>query len=196
MIFFLIAPSCAGKDLIMKMLLQDEDLDLRMLGMFTTRPMRNGEKQGEPYHFGTMDDMVYLKEQDRIIESRSYTTNKGIWHYGTMLPEDFDPKKDYIYTATIESYHKIFQFFKGYNWKHCCEVQLYPIYIQVSEKTRLQRAIDQRPDLIEACRRFIADATDFSEENVASIPCMKTFENEKELPVKQIKDYILSKKGR
>ena len=58
-----------------------------------------------------------------------------------------------------------------------------PIYIEVDDGERLQRALDRErsqdtPQYAEMCRRFLADSADFSEENVARAGIRKRFYNQ------------------
>ena len=49
--FCIMGKSASGKDTIFKRLVQDESLCLKTIVSYTTRPMREGEKDGEEYHF-------------------------------------------------------------------------------------------------------------------------------------------------
>ena len=75
--------SATGKDTIYKKLLSREDIDLKKVVMYTTRPIRKGEKEGVEYHFVDEDKLNKLKKQGKIIEHRSYDTIHGKWHYFT-----------------------------------------------------------------------------------------------------------------
>ena len=59
---------------------------------------------------------------------------------------------------------------------------LVPIYIEVEDGERLQRALNREkeqavPKYEEMCRRFLADAKDFSEENLQNAEISKRFIN-------------------
>ena len=54
-IFYLTGKSCAGKDSIYNILIKDEELGLRPIIRYTTRPIRDGEVDGVTYHFVYMD---------------------------------------------------------------------------------------------------------------------------------------------
>lgn len=58
-----------------------------------------------------------------------------------------------------------------------------PIYIQVEDGERLQRALirekqQENPRYAEMCRRFLADQEDFSEENILVAGIRIRFEND------------------
>ena len=58
-----------------------------------------------------------------------------------------------------------------------------PIYIEVDDGVRLQRALDReraqdKPKYKEMCRRYLADSDDFSEENILASGIYRRFEND------------------
>ena len=58
-----------------------------------------------------------------------------------------------------------------------------PLYIEVDDGLRLERALNRErkqaaPKYEEMCRRFLADAKDFSEENLAAAGITKRYEND------------------
>ena len=71
-IFYIMGKSSSGKDTIYSRIMQDKELHLNKIILYTTRPMREGEESGREYHF--VDEKVFQKfrEQGRIIESRTY----------------------------------------------------------------------------------------------------------------------------
>ena len=99
-----------------------------------------------------------------------------------------DTRKSYLGIGTLESYTQL----KDYYGKE--EVE--PIYIEVEDGERLKRAIareeqQQPPKYEEMCRRFLADARDFSEEKLQEAGITKRFYNtELESCIKEIKNYI------
>ena len=71
-----------------------------------------------------------------------------------------------------------------------------PLYIEVEDGERLQRALDreraqEEPRYAELCRRFLADSEDFSEEKIQEAGIQKRFYNRdlKEC-IKEINSYI------
>ena len=50
-IICLMGKSSTGKDTIYKRLLEDQELHLKKLIPYTTRPIREGEQEGIEYHF-------------------------------------------------------------------------------------------------------------------------------------------------
>lgn len=193
-IFYIMGKSSTGKDTIFKRLQKQKCLGLNTIVSYTTRPIRAGEKDGETYHFINEKILTRLEQEGRIIEKRSYDTVHGTWHYLTVLDEQIDLKhQDYMMIGTIESYVKIRDFFgKKY---------LVPIYIEVEDGARLSRALNRErrqksPKYTEMCRRFLADAEDFSEERIAQAGITKRFQNvDFKKCLKEIVDYICERKG-
>ena len=93
--------------------------------------------------------------------------------------------------GTLESYNKMKEYFKK---------ELIPIYIEVEDGIRLERAIQREkkqkePKYTELCRRFIADSKDFSEENIKKSKIEKRFQNiELDKCVDEIIEYLNSQK--
>ena len=131
-----------------------------------------------------------MEAAGKVIERRSYHTVHGIWHYFTVCDEQIDlEKNDYVVIGTLESYMASKEYFG--------EGVLVPIYIEVDDGVRLQRALDReraqdKPKYREMCRRYIADSDDFSEENIAAAGITKRFENDMfEKCLTEITNYIL-----
>lgn len=175
-IAFLMGKSSSGKDHIFKAVVEDESLCLNTITMYTTRPMRTGEADGVEYYFVDDKTACELENSDKIIEMRKYQTVYGEWKYFTaddgqiVLGEG----KRYIVIGTLEAYNKFVQ----YLGKEC----MLPIYIEVDDGIRLQRAIKREqkqevPHYEEMCRRFLADSVDFSEENIKNAGIDKRFYN-------------------
>ena len=175
-IFYLMGKSSTGKDSFYKQLISDETLGLKKIVMYTTRPIRAQERNGEEYYFVNDEKLVRLEAEGKVIERRSYNTVHGVWHYFTVCDEQIDLEKDnYIVIGTLESYIACKKYFG--------EKVLVPMYIEVDDGVRLQRALDRervqdKPKYKEMCRRYLADSDDFSEENVAAAGIEKRFEND------------------
>ena len=66
-IIFLMGNSATGKDHIYEQLAHDEQLHLKRITMYTTRPMRAGEAEGVEYHFENDDEAARLDKEGKII---------------------------------------------------------------------------------------------------------------------------------
>lgn len=67
LIFCILGKSSTGKDSIFRELISDEDLNLRKIVTYTTRPMREGEKNGREYFFVSKEVMDVYQNEGKII---------------------------------------------------------------------------------------------------------------------------------
>ncbi len=163
-IFYLIGKSAVGKDTILEHLLAEDELSLKPIVQYTTRPIRDGEEEGREYHFITNERAEELEAEGKIIEMRAYNTIYGIWKY--MLVDDGQvalETSNYSAVGTVASYVLVRNYYGS--------EKVIPIYIDLETGERLQRALNRernhdRPKYTELCRRFLADEEDFSNEHL------------------------------
>lgn len=191
-IFYIMGKSASGKDKIYSELLANEELGLKELVLYTTRPIRHGEEHGKQYYFVGEDRLNQLRNEGKIIEERAYQTVHGIWTYFTADEGQIDLEQlDYIGIGTLESYGKMRQYFGSQ--------KIVPIYIEVEDGIRLERALirekkQEQPKYKEMCRRFLADCEDFSEEHIAAEQIEHRFFNNGAFEdcLKEVEDFIKS----
>lgn len=175
-IFYIMGKSASGKDRIYSILSKEESLGLKRLVLYTTRPIRAGEVNGREYYFTDENKLEEFRKTNRLIESRAYNTVHGVWTYFTADDGQINPQgADYLGIGTLESYEKMKEYYG--------EETVCPIYIQVEDGERLQRALfrerqQENPRYAELCRRFLADQEDFSEENILAAGIRFRFEND------------------
>ena len=187
-IYYVMGKSSSGKDTIYKMLLKEHPR-FRTVVPYTTRPIREGERDGVEYFFVDTERLHEMQEEEKIIEIRSYNTKCGIWTYFTADDGQIDlDKYDYLMIGTLVSYRALREYFG--------EEKLVPVYIEGEDGLRLSRAIERErrqtdPKYAELCRRFLADEDDFSEKNIQAAGITRRFMNiESEKCVSEIKKYI------
>lgn len=174
-IFYIMGKSAAGKDHIYSLLAENEELHLKKMILYTTRPIREGEENGREYFFTGEETRNRFREEGRLIEERSYNTIHGIWTYYTADDGQVNLEKyDYIGIGTLESFVKLKEYYG--------EDMVIPIYIEVEDGERLSRALfrerqQSSPKYSEMCRRFLADAEDFSEQKIQEAGIIRRFEN-------------------
>ena len=185
--------SASGKDNIYRRLLEEKDLDLHELVLYTTRPKRQEEVDGREYFFVDDQKFQQLQAQGKIIESRSYHTIYGIWTYFTADEGQIRLEQyNYIAIGTLESYEKMLEYFGSDVMR--------PIYVEVEDGERLMRALkreqrEAKPKYDEMCRRFLADCEDFSEEKIAHAGIERRFENaDFENCIEKIQKYVKDEK--
>lgn len=187
---YLMGKSSTGKDTVYKQLLRKESLGLKKIVPYTTRPIRNGEKQGREYFFTDDNGFSELDAQGKVIEARAYHTYHGVWRYFTVDDGNIDlVNNDYIIIGTLESFVKTAEYFG--------RDKVVPVLLEVDDGIRLQRALDrercqENPKYQELCRRYLADEDDFSEEKLEAAGVTLKFSNENlEKCLSEIEAYLL-----
>ena len=174
-IYYMMGKSSSGKDTLYKEVRQ-RCPELKTVTLYTTRPIREGEKDGVEYFFVTDSVLKEYEEKNRVIELRSYPTMYGEWKYATVDDGQVNLKEsDYLIIGTLESYEKLRAYYG--------EENLVPVYIEVEDGERLNRALlreraQTNPKYDEMCRRFLADQKDFSEEKIQAAGITRRFQNE------------------
>lgn len=187
---YLMGKSSTGKDTVYKQLLKNSSLKLKKIVPYTTRPIRAGETEGEEYFFTDENGFENLKAQGKVIEDRAYHTYHGLWRYFTVDDGNIDlENNNYIIIGTLESYLKTREYFG--------REKVFPVLLEVDDGVRLQRALDrersqENPKYEELCRRYLADAEDFSEDKINQADITLKFSNENlEKCLSEIEKYLL-----
>lgn len=135
-----------------------------------------------------------MQEQGRIIELRVYHTCYGDWKYFTAADDRIDLEHyDYLIIGTPESFLKTREYFGT--------GRVLPIYIELDDGVRLQRALDREkiqdhPKYEEMCRRYLADAADFSDERLEELDLEQRFCNDNlDTCIEAIKAWIREKQS-
>lgn len=188
-IVYLMGKSSSGKDTIYKRLLGKSEFLFYTAVLYTTRPIRAGEKNGVEYYFTDEAGFRKLQQEGKVIEDRTYHTVQGVWRYFTVVEDNiFQDQKNYLMIGTLESYEKVCAYFG--------REKMIPVFIDLDDGERLQRALDRErmqevPQYEEMCRRFLADMQDFSEEKIAQAGIEKRFLNDDlERCLSEISEYI------
>ena len=146
----IIGKTASGKDSIVKKLVNDYKY-IKLI-TYCTRPMRNGEVNGETYHFVNTDDFMQKMKSGFFAEWKAYTTTEGVWYYGTAM-EDLEKADDKtVVILTPDGYRDI----KG---KVDCKVV--SIYLYANNSTIKKRLMARGDDQKEAERRVPHDNEDF-----------------------------------
>lgn len=184
----LMGKSSSGKDTIYKCL-RKELPEILPVVLYTTRPMREGEQDGLEYHFVSEEAYQSIHQSGRIMEERAYHTVYGIWRYFTVWDDEKNlDEASYIMIGTPEAYEKIVEYLG--------REQVVPVFIDLDDGVRLQRALDREkaqdhPKYLEMCRRFLADAEDFSQDKIKALGIERVFHNDNlDQCLTEIKEYI------
>jgi len=177
-IYCIMGKSSSGKDTIFKLLLEREDIRLKTIVSYTTRPIRSHEKPGEEYNFVSIEEKDKLLASGKVVEIREYNTVHGPWFYFTVDDGGVDlDNNDYLIIGTVQSFVKIRDYFG--------KDKVCPIYIEVDDGIRLSRALEreraqENPKYEEMCRRFLADQLDFSKEKLEEAEIENIFNNDED----------------
>ena len=193
-IICLMGKSSSGKDTIFRELLQEGTLGLKTIVPYTTRPIRTGERDGVDYHYTDEAGFQKLLQEGKIIEERAYNTVHGLWRYFTVADDSIQLDiNSYCMIGTLEAYVNIKKYFGA--------DKVLPIYIEIDDGERLQRALSRErsqtePKYEEMCRRFLADCKDFSEDKIQEAGIAQRFQNESlDICLENIVQYIHDNNG-
>lgn len=174
-IFVLMGKSAAGKDTLFQTIMGETNLPLKTVVPYTTRPMRENEREGREYHFCTEEELSAMKRQGRVIECRRYDTVFGPWYYFTADDGQIDLRtSSYLVIGTPDSCASFADYFGP--------GVIVPLYVAVDDGVRLERALQRereqkKPRYAEMCRRFLADEKDFSPERLESLGITSFYDN-------------------
>lgn len=172
-IIVLMGKAGSGKDTLMQAILQASP-DLHSIVSCTTRPPREGEIEGKNYYFLTHEEFAERLANGRMIEATIFND----WCYGTCLDHMREDKIN-IGVYSPEGVDIL------------CSIpgiEVYPIFIDASHKTRLLRQLNREndPDVYEIVRRFHADEEDFSDENLQDIEIKLHISNNGDLSIQDL----------
>lgn len=140
--------SCSGKDSISKELIS---MGLKRVITYTSRPMRNNEIDGVTYHYITISDFLKKYIDGFFLEANYYTTEDGIWFYGSPLEEIRNADENTFCILTPSGIQKL----KENNIRNTS------FLIHVTDTEIRKRQVERGDDKVEAERRFNADKRDF-----------------------------------
>ena len=115
----------------------------------TTRPLREGERDGDNYHFISADDFTVQTLNGTMLEATSFRDQ----FYGTQLTA-LDANKINIGIFSLEALHCLLE---------DPRLNVFPVYVWAADKVRLMRALakEDKPNCKEICQRFLTDLKDF-----------------------------------
>jgi guanylate kinase len=152
--------SASGKNAIQDTLLSKLSF-LKPIVSVTSRPIREGEKEGIDYKFVSHEQIMELLLTDKLIEHRVYYPegSDDEWIYG-ISQDSIDKDSDNTYIVILDI--KGLQEFINYVGKE----NVISFYIDASARTRLLRSLSREKNatdkqVCEFARRLLADDKDF-----------------------------------
>lgn len=149
-IIALIGEAGAGKDSVMQAVLKAAP-GLHEIISCTTRPMREGEKEGVNYFYLTNEQFAAKVINMEMLEATCFNE----WFYGTAL-QSLDENVVNIGVFNPDGIDALLE-------SPLVDVTVY--YVHATDKNRLIRQLnrEENPDVDEIIRRFKADRDDFSD---------------------------------
>ena len=158
-IIVLCGQSGGGKDSLAKLL--SDRLGYSFVVSHTSRPMRVGESEGNPYWFVTLEGFYAIMSNDGFIEYRKYNTLvnniPATWYYG-VAKSAIDNSKSYVVVLDVQGMKDFKAHFGD---------RVRSFYIEVSDETRKERAMSRGSfDDTEWNRRLLDDAIVFKDKSI------------------------------
>ena len=160
----LFGKSGAGKDTLQNIMIAENN-NMHKIISCTTRPPRENEVDGVDYYFMDEEEFSIKVIAGDMLEHTIFRN----WFYGTPI-QSLDPTKTNVGVFNITGIRTLLE---------DPRLDVRPVYVQVSDKTRLIRSLnrEQDPDCKEICRRFLTDDEDFKDIDFE----YKVFNNERNI---------------
>lgn len=139
----------SGKDTILHKIMEKYPSYFHEIVSCTTRPPREGEKDGINYHFLSIDEFTRKILNGDMLEATEFND----WHYGTDR-ESLTIDKINIGVFNPEGIRGL---------QEDDNIELYVFYVRAAGKQRLLRQLnrEENPDVDEIVRRYKTDTQDF-----------------------------------
>lgn len=139
----LVGESASGKSSVEKYIV--DNYGYNKIVSYTTRQPRDGESDGVDYHFITVEQFKFLKEQGFFAETAVYNE----WYYGIAKEDCTDDKVAVLTPHGLRQVRKI----DGIN--------VHSFYINVPRRDRLIKILQRGDNIEEAYRRSLSDVGQF-----------------------------------
>ena len=138
--------SGAGKDTVAKLIIE-QNSNYNFVISHSTRPMRPGESQGDPYYFISDNEMCTMAFNKELIEGRCYKSIYGNWFYAAHK-DQIKQDKPYVVVLDVLGYREVKKHFGD---------RVVGIFIHVDDETRLERAKSRQDFNIDEWNRRLND---------------------------------------
>ena len=156
-IVLVLGPTLAGQEILKARLMKEENYNFHKIIKTTTRPKRYNEIDGDNYHFIIGGATIPNSE---IIEKKQF----GEISYFTCSKDIDLVKNNYLDTSNLEGLDSYRNYFG--------EDVIIPIFVKMNRDERIQLVLTterakENPDFSVMCQKYIADESDYSDENIA-----------------------------
>jgi len=139
--------SASGKDYLSESLVK---MGLKKSVTYTTRPIRNGEVDGEVYHFVSLDEFNIMESNNLFYEFEDFKVDNGyLWYYGSTN-EDWD--KCNLFIKTVRGINEIRK-----EDRDSCFI----VFLDIPKDVRYQRLLERNDNNDSVNRRIESDEKDF-----------------------------------
>lgn len=145
----LIGKTSSGKDRVSNELVKKHGYKKVM--RYTTRPIRENEKDGDTYHYISTYDFCDKIKENFFCEWKDYLTTSNLWYYGTAWEDMEDADDKTVIILPPDRYEEIKNIGKNFT----------SIYIYANNETLKNRLERRGDDKNEAKRRLENDNEDF-----------------------------------
>ena len=146
----LIGKTSSGKDRVSNELVKKHGYKKVM--RYTTRPIRENEKDGDTYHYISTDDFCDKIKENFFCEWKDYLTTSNLWYYGTAWEDMEDADDKTVIILPPDRYKEV---------KENIKKNFTSIYIYANNETLKKRLEKRGDDKGEAERRLKHDNEDF-----------------------------------
>lgn len=148
----ILGASGSGKTTLQKYIC--EKSDLKPVVSTTTRPIRNGEIDGEDYYFVTQNKYNDMLNKNEFVEAANYNG----WFYGITKDQ---LSNDKVFVATPHGLRMIKKYIKENQLEN--EINITSIYLKVDKVSRLVKLLqrDGEKRMNESIRRLYSDEGQF-----------------------------------
>lgn len=150
----LMGMTCTGKDTVCKKLC--DEYGYKKIVQYTTRPMREGEVDGETYHFISDNEFGEKVFSGFFMEFTYFETKEGNWYYGTAKEDVINADSRTIVILNPKGY---FKYKSEINWK--IKQNYIVVLLKAPPRTISKRWQGRGDDPKEAKRRVKSDSFDF-----------------------------------
>lgn len=191
-IICLIGACSSGKDSILQEIIKNPNYKPSI--SYTTRPMRDGEKDGREYNFTNVKHFKDMLKNKDLIEYRSYDTlvnnNPQTWYYGLSKHNNGIDLSTHssVVIMDVDGCKSLIDYYGREN--------VYVVYIKTWAITRMARCIKRGDyDETEFNRRLKDDERVFSKDNLESLNIDLALNNDKDGATAELANIIIEKVG-
>lgn len=156
MIIVLVGKTASGKTTVANYLCRNKRY--KRIITYTTRPMRDNERQDVDYHFISDEQFNRMVENNEFTEYKRYNTSHGVWSYGSVVTSEQELSSNYyVIILTPQGLRDLSKSTSRY----------IAFYLNVGLESQLERLKKRGDEEQQIIKRLKNDAKDF--ENVLDI---------------------------